>query len=83
MGDNATPPGGSESGHDAGYHDHGDDDHDHGDEDDHDHGHDSHDEHDHHHHDLDELGIAVLTISSSRSIDEDSAGDTIIDIVTD
>jgi molybdenum cofactor biosynthesis protein B len=70
MGDNATPPGGSESGHDAGYHDHGEHEH-------------SNDEHDHHHHDLDELGIAVLTISSSRSIDEDSAGDTIIDIVTD
>ncbi|QLD84250.1 MogA/MoaB family molybdenum cofactor biosynthesis protein [Natronomonas halophila] len=78
MGDNATPAGGSESGHDAGYHEHGDEEHEH---DSHDHEHDH--EHDHHHHDLEELGIAVLTISSSRSIDEDSAGDTIIDIVTD
>lgn len=47
------------------------------------HGHD-HDEHghdhDHHHHDLTELGVAVLTVSSSRTTDEDSAGDAIIEI---
>lgn len=41
-----------------------------------------HDEHGHHHqHDLTELGLAVLTVSSSRTTDEDSAGDAIIEIV--
>ena len=47
------------------------------------HGHDegedgSHDDH-HHHHDLDELGTAVLTVSSSRTLNEDPAGDVIAD----
>jgi molybdenum cofactor biosynthesis protein B len=41
----------------------------------HDHDHDA--DHDHHHHDLDELGTAVLTVSSSRSLDDDPAGDVI------
>jgi molybdenum cofactor biosynthesis protein B len=55
----------------------------------HDHGEHSHDEHshddgepgthDHHHHDRDELGVAVLTVSSSRSLDEDAGGDRIVD----
>ncbi|WP_336135901.1 MogA/MoaB family molybdenum cofactor biosynthesis protein [Natronomonas amylolytica] len=50
--------------------------------DDHEHAGDhSHD--DHHHHDIHELGVAVLTVSSSRNIDEDAAGDAIIDTVTD
>lgn len=34
-------------------------------------------EHDHHHHDVEALGAAVLTISSSRSLDDDPAGDVI------
>lgn len=52
-----------------------------------DHGHDNHHHHgdhgdnNHHHHDLDELGVAVVTISSSREIDEDSAGEAIGEIV--
>ncbi|MBP1988218.1 MogA/MoaB family molybdenum cofactor biosynthesis protein [Halolamina salifodinae] len=59
------------------------DDHDHSHED-HGHSHDDHDHgepgtHDHHHHDRDELGVAVLTISSSRSLDDDAAGDQIAD----
>jgi molybdenum cofactor biosynthesis protein B len=54
-------------------HDHGHDDHDHG-HDDHDHG---HDDHDHHHHDVDTLGAAIVTVSSSRSLDDDPAGDAI------
>ena len=56
--------------------DHGRDDadnHDHDDADDH--------GHDHHHHDVAELGVAVLTVSSSRSLDNDPAGDAIADIV--
>ena len=65
------------------------DDHDHDEGDDHDHG-ESHDHggnrdhggsHDHHHHDLVELGVAVMTVSSSRSLDDDPAGDAIADIV--
>ncbi|WP_255195407.1 MogA/MoaB family molybdenum cofactor biosynthesis protein [Halorarius litoreus] len=43
--------------------------------------HDEHDhrghEHDHHHHDVDTLGVAIVTISSSRSLDDDPAGDAI------
>ncbi|RYJ14387.1 MogA/MoaB family molybdenum cofactor biosynthesis protein [Halogeometricum borinquense] len=49
-------------------------DHDHG------HGHDGNDSHDHHHaHDVETLGVAVVTVSSSRSIDEDTAGDALVD----
>jgi molybdenum cofactor biosynthesis protein B len=42
-----------------------------------------HEHHGHHHHDVDELGVAVVTVSSSRGIDEDAAGDTIAGVVTD
>lgn len=63
-----------EHGHDdADDHDH---DHDHGHDDDHGHDHD----HSHHEHDVDQLGIAVLTVSSSRSISDDPSGDTIVEI---
>ncbi|TKX54760.1 MogA/MoaB family molybdenum cofactor biosynthesis protein [Halorubrum sp. SP3] len=59
-------------GHDHGDrhgHDHGDrHDHGHGDRHDHDHG-------DHHDHDVDSVGVAVVTVSTSRSADEDPAGD--------
>jgi len=41
------------------------------------HGHDHDADHDHHHHDLDELGTAVLTVSSSRSLEDDPAGEVI------
>lgn len=59
----------AEHGHHHGEHgDHG-----HGD-----HGHEAHSRHDHHHaHDVDALGVAVLTVTSSRSLDEDPAGDAI------
>ncbi|MFB6268525.1 MAG: molybdenum cofactor biosynthesis protein B [Halobacterium sp.] len=46
----------------------------------HDHGEDGHghdEEHDHHHHDVENVGVAVLTVSSSRSLDDDPAGDAI------
>jgi molybdenum cofactor biosynthesis protein B len=52
-------------------------DHEDADEHDHDHDHD-HDHHHHHHdHDVETLGAAVLTVSSSRRLDEDPAGDAI------
>lgn len=39
---------------------------------------------DHHHaHDVSEVGCGVLTVSSSRSIDEDTSGDTITSLVED
>lgn len=43
----------------------------------HEHGHG----HDHHAHDLEELGVTVLTVSSSRSIKEDPSGAAIVDLV--
>ncbi|WP_049969664.1 MogA/MoaB family molybdenum cofactor biosynthesis protein [Haladaptatus cibarius] len=55
-----------------------DDDHQHNDDDT---KHD-HDDHQHHHaHDKGELGVGVVTVSSSRSLDEDSAGDAIAELV--
>ncbi len=48
-------------------------------------GHDDHDDHehghDHHAHDVDELGFGVVTVSSSRSLDDDPAGDAIAELV--
>ena len=49
--------------------------HDHGDRDHHDH----HDHGDHHDHDAETVGVAVLTVSSSRSLDDDPAGDRIVE----
>jgi molybdenum cofactor biosynthesis protein B len=72
-----------EDGTDHGDHDgHGHGDHDyhdgHGnDADSHGHGHDHDHGHDHHHHDVETLGVAVLTVSSSRSLDDDPAGDAV------
>ncbi|MFA1611499.1 MogA/MoaB family molybdenum cofactor biosynthesis protein [Halobellus rubicundus] len=60
-----------------------DSDHDHGDDHSHDHG-DGHDHHDHDHdhdghhaHDVGTLQAAVVTISTSRSLEDDPAGDVI------
>jgi molybdenum cofactor biosynthesis protein B len=50
--------------------------HEHHDDHDHEHGANTRD-HDHHHHDIDELGVAVVTVTSSRQLDEDTAGDAI------
>jgi molybdenum cofactor biosynthesis protein B len=48
---------------------------------DHDHGRDHDDDtdhdHDHHHHDVETLGAAVVTVTSSRTLDDDPAGDAI------
>jgi molybdenum cofactor biosynthesis protein B len=41
------------------------------------------DDHDHHAHDLDTVRAAVVTISSSRSIDEDTAGAAIVSAMED
>jgi molybdenum cofactor biosynthesis protein B len=51
---------------------------DHGHSDEH---HDDHDGHDHHAHDLDTLGVAVVTVSSSRTLSDDPAGDTITEVM--
>lgn len=60
------------------HHAHDGDDHEHDDtHDDHDHrGHD--DDHDHHAHDVASLSAAVLTVSSSRTLEDDPAGDAIV-----
>jgi molybdenum cofactor biosynthesis protein B len=55
-------------------HDHTHDDGEHGhahDDGEHDHS------HDHHHHDVESLGAAVATVSSSRTLEEDPAGDAV------
>lgn len=41
------------------------------------HGHADHDHHDHHDHDVETVSAAVVTVSSSRSLDDDPAGETI------
>jgi molybdenum cofactor biosynthesis protein B len=67
--------------------DHGDDhehEHEHGHSHEHDQEHDHEHEHDHHHHhDLEELGIAVVTVSSSRGVDEDASGSAIAELVAE
>ena len=60
------------------HHDHDSNDHD----DSPDHGED-HDHADHHHHDVSDLAVAIITVSSSRSLDSDPAGDAIAEIVED
>jgi molybdenum cofactor biosynthesis protein B len=69
-------------GHDDHGHDHGHDDHDHDDHG-HDHGHDDHGHddhgHDHHHaHDVGTVSYAVVTVSSSRTLDDDAGGDAVV-----
>lgn len=44
----------------------------------HDHEHGEPGTHDHHHHDVDSLGVAVVTVTSSRSLEDDPAGDAIV-----
>ena len=66
-----------EHGHDEHEHDH-DHGHDHG-EHEGNHGHEHRHDHDHghHRHDVDQVGTAIVTVSSSRSLDADPAGDAI------
>ncbi|GAB7095694.1 molybdenum cofactor biosynthesis protein MoaB [Halolamina litorea] len=49
----------------------------------HDHDHGEPGTHEHHHHDRDELGVSILTVSSSRSLDDDAAGDRIASAMQD
>ncbi|WP_138004848.1 MogA/MoaB family molybdenum cofactor biosynthesis protein [Halalkalirubrum salinum] len=65
------------NGHEHGEHDHhnGQDDHSHEHHGNHSHDHHGNHSHDHHHHDVSDVGIAVVTVSSSRSLDDDPAGD--------
>ncbi|WP_159901491.1 MogA/MoaB family molybdenum cofactor biosynthesis protein [Salinirussus salinus] len=75
---------GHDAGHDGGDHGEGHShdsghDHDHS----HDHDHDHGDHGDHHHHDVETVGVAVLTVSSSRTLAEDPSGDAIESLVGD
>lgn len=66
--------------HEHGEHEHrpkGQDDHSHEHHDDHSHEHHDDHSHEHHHHDVSDVGIAVVTVSTSRSLDDDPAGDAI------
>ena len=60
---------------------HHDQTHEHDDHHGHEHGHDDHHPHDdhddHHHHDAESVGVAVVTVSSSRTLDSDPSGDYI------
>ncbi|AGN01681.1 molybdenum cofactor biosynthesis protein B [Salinarchaeum sp. Harcht-Bsk1] len=49
-------------------------------EDEHDHG-SEHADHDHHADDLETVSAAVLTVSTSRSIDDDASGDAIVEVL--
>ncbi|WP_435124596.1 MogA/MoaB family molybdenum cofactor biosynthesis protein [Halobaculum sp. D14] len=59
-----------------------DDDHDHADGHDH-HGDDHHGDDHHHEHDVDTVGYAVVTVSSTRRIDDDPSGDAVVAAVED
>ncbi len=68
----------------AGHEHHDDHDHDHHDHDHHDdHDHDDHHHDDHHHHDVDSVSVAVVTVSSTRSTDEDPSGDRLVETFED
>ncbi|RAW46823.1 molybdenum cofactor biosynthesis protein [Halorubrum sp. 48-1-W] len=75
----------SDDGHDADHDQHGGHDH----HADHDHdqhgGHDHHADHDHDHHahDAEAVAVAVVTVSSSRSLSEDASGDRIVETFED
>ena len=48
-----------------------------------DHGHEHEEGHGHHHDDIETLGVSVVTISSTRSLDDDPSGDAIVSACTD
>ena len=74
-GDGDHEDGNHEDGNDEETDGHGHDDHGE-DHDDHEHAHD----HDHHHHDIETVGVGVVTVSSTRTVEDDPAGDTIIEV---
>ncbi|MFC7046828.1 molybdenum cofactor biosynthesis protein B [Halobacteriaceae archaeon GCM10025711] len=76
-GDDGHDHGGGGHDHGGGGHDHGNGGHDHGGDDGHDHGDHQRHDHDHHEDDIESVGVAVVTVSSSRSLDDDPAGDAI------
>ena len=47
------------------------------------HEHDDHEHEDHHAHDVETLGVGVVTVTSSRSIEEDPSGDAIVSAFED
>ena len=89
MSDEDHDHGGSEdTGHEHDGHNHGGhDSHEHGDHDHDGHNHGDHDhgghEHDHHAHDTETVSVAVLTVSSSRSLEDDASGDWLVDAFED
>lgn len=89
MSDEDHDHGGSEdTGHEHDGHNHGGhDSHEHGDHDHDGHNHGDHDhgghEHDHHAHDTETVSVAVLTVSSSRSLEDDVSGDWLVEAFED
>jgi molybdenum cofactor biosynthesis protein B len=89
MSDEDHDHGGSEdTGHEHDGHNHGGhDSHEHGDHDHDGHNHGDHDhgghEHDHHAHDTETVSVAVLTVSSSRSLEDDASGDWLVEAFED
>ncbi|WP_411963968.1 molybdenum cofactor biosynthesis protein B [Haloferax sp. YSMS24] len=69
-------------GHESGDGHTHDDGHGHNHDDDHTHDDDGH-IHDHHAHDVSELGFAVLTVSSTRTVEDDPSGDAVEEILHD
>lgn len=67
--------------HDPGDDHEHDDVHEHDDDHEHKHKHDPGDDHDHHHHDVEELAVAIVTVSTSREMDQDLAGDSIAETI--
>ncbi|MFD1514744.1 MogA/MoaB family molybdenum cofactor biosynthesis protein [Halomarina rubra] len=65
----------ADGGHEHEGHEH--DEEGHGDHHDHGHHHGEAGTHDHHHHDVEQLSVAVVTVSSTREASEDVAGDAI------
>ncbi|GAA0527994.1 molybdenum cofactor biosynthesis protein B [Halorubrum aquaticum] len=87
MSDDAHDEGHRDEGHhdDHDSHGHEDHEHDHDGQDDHDHDrHHDHHGHDHHHaHDAETIAVAVVTVSSSRSLEEDASGDRLVETFED
>ncbi|WP_144922729.1 MogA/MoaB family molybdenum cofactor biosynthesis protein [Halorubrum salsamenti] len=48
-----------------------------------DHDHDGHDDHDHHDHDAESVAFGVVTVSSSRSLDDDPSGEYLVSAFED
>jgi len=80
----------NEQSHDRDHDEHSDHEHshdrDHDEHSDHEHSHDHNEDdhdHDHHKHDLEKLGIGIVTVSSSRGVEQDASGDAIAEGIED